>query len=133
MENKMTGMLSLTRAAKLIGVARAELQKKIQCGEMASHDGMVSIETLLRCYPDAQLEDSAESRRVAQIKERAFGKRVFERALPDVEVLAARITELSKTLARSANPARQPALCDGHDKETARGLPDSNLDRLWRR
>lgn len=103
----MTGMLSLTRAAKLIGVARSELQKKIQCGEMVSHDGMVDIGTLLRNYPDAQLEDSAESRRVAQIKERAFGKRVFERALPDAEVLAARITELSKSLARSEGQLKQ--------------------------
>ena len=103
----MSEMLSLTRAAKLIGVARAELQKKIRCGEMASHDGMVSIEALLGCYPDAQLEDSAESRRVAQIKERAFGKRVFERALPDAEVLAARVTELSKTLANSQAQLKQ--------------------------
>ena len=103
----MNEMLSLTRAARLIGVGRAELQKKIKRGEMLSHDGMVSIENLLICYPDAQLEDSAESRRVAQIKERAFGKRVFERALPDAEVLAARITELSKALANSQGQIKQ--------------------------
>lgn len=103
----MTEMLSLTRAARLLGVTRAELQKKIRCGEMISHDGMVNVENLLACYPDAQLEDTAESRRVAQIKERAFGKRVFERALPDAEVLAARITELSKTLANSQRQVKQ--------------------------
>ncbi|MGB8518106.1 MAG: 2Fe-2S iron-sulfur cluster-binding protein, partial [Gallionella sp.] len=97
----MSEMLSLTRAAKLVGVTRTELQKKIQYGEMISHDGMISVASLLACYPDAQLEDNVEFRRVAQIKERAFGKRVFERALPDAETLAARITELSKTLARS--------------------------------
>ena len=95
----MSEMLSLTRAARLIGVTRTEFQKKIRSGELISHDGMVTVENLLNCYPDAQLEDTAESRRVAQIKERAFGKRVFERALPDAEVLAARVTELSKTLA----------------------------------
>ncbi len=103
----MNEMLSLTRAARLIGVTRAELQKKIQYGEMISHDGMVSAENLLQCYPDAQLEDTAEARRVAQIKERAFGKRVFERALPDAEVLAARITELGKTLANSQEQVKQ--------------------------
>jgi CDP-4-dehydro-6-deoxyglucose reductase len=97
----MSEMLSLTRAARLIGVTRTEFQKKIQSGELISQDGMVTIDSLLRCYPDAQLEDTAEVRRVAQIKERAFGKRVFERALPDPEVLAARVTELSKTLANS--------------------------------
>lgn len=103
----MSETLSLTRAARLIGVTRAELQKKIQRGEMISHDGMVSVENLLACYPDAQLEDTAESRRVAQIKERAFGKRVFERALPDAEVLAVRITELSRTLANSQGQVKQ--------------------------
>ncbi len=103
----MSETLSLTRAARLIGVTRAELQKKIQRGEMISHDGMVSIENLLACYPDAQLEDTAESRRIAQIKERAFGKRVFERALPDAEVLAARVTELSRTLANSQGQVKQ--------------------------
>lgn len=103
----MSETLSLTRAARLIGVTRAELQNKIQRGEMISHDGMVTVENLLACYPDAQLEDTAESRRVAQIKERAFGKRVFERALPEPEVLAARITELSKTLASSQGQVKQ--------------------------
>jgi len=103
----MSDKLTLTRAARLIGVTRAELQKKIQHGEMLSHDGLVSVENLLGCYPDAQLEDTAESLRVAQIKERAFGKRVFERALPDAEVLAARITELSKTLANSQGQVKQ--------------------------
>lgn len=97
----MTGSLSLTRAARLIGVTRAELQRRIKLGEMASHDGMIPIGDLLACYPDAQLEDTAETERIAQIKERAFGKRVFERALPEPEVLAARITELGKTLAGS--------------------------------
>ena len=97
----MSDVLSLTRAARLIGVTRAELQKKIQCGEMISHDGTVTVGNLLACYPDAQLEDDAETRRIAEIKERAFGKRVLERSLPEPEVLAARIIELSKTLAHS--------------------------------
>lgn len=97
----MPESLSLTRAARLIGVARAELQRRIKHGEMVAHDGMVTVGELLACYPDAQLEDTAETRRIAQIKERAFGKRVFERVLPEPEVLAARITELGKTLATS--------------------------------
>jgi CDP-4-dehydro-6-deoxyglucose reductase len=97
----MPRSLSLTRAARLIGVTRTELQSRIKCGEMVAHDGMVTVGELLACYPDAQLEDTAETQRIAQIKERAFGKRVFERALPEPEVLAARLTELGKTLATS--------------------------------
>jgi CDP-4-dehydro-6-deoxyglucose reductase len=103
----MSELLSLTRAARLVGVNRAALQKKIQCGEMTSFDGMVSADALLSCFPDAQLEENAELARVLQIKERAFGKRVFERALPDAEVLAVRITELSTTLAGSQAQVKQ--------------------------
>jgi CDP-4-dehydro-6-deoxyglucose reductase len=103
----MSNLLSLTRAARLVGVTRVVLQKKIQSGEMASYDGMVSIDSLLSCYPDAQLEDTVEIERISRIKETAFGKRVFERALPDAEVLAARVTELGKTLANSQSQLKQ--------------------------
>ena len=103
----MSEMLSITRAARLVGVARTELQKKIQRGEMISHDGMISVASLLECYPHAELEDTAELQRITQIKERSFGKRVFERALPDAEVLAARITELGKTLTLSQEQVKK--------------------------
>lgn len=103
----MSDVLSLTRAARLVGVTRAELQRRIQSGEMPSHDGTVDVASLLACYPDAQLEDDAESRRVAEIKERAFGKRILERVLPDAEVLAARLTELGRELAINQNQVRQ--------------------------
>jgi CDP-4-dehydro-6-deoxyglucose reductase len=128
----MDASLSLTRAARLIGVTRAELQRRIQRGELVAHDGMVTVANLLACYPDAQLEDTAEARRVAQIKERAFGKRVFERALPEPEVLAARVTELGRMLAGSqAQVARFDALLrDLWDKLAA---IESRLDDEARR
>ena len=97
----MSKLLSLTRAARLVGVNRVVLQKKIQSGELDAHDGMVDVDDLLACYPDAEIEDTVEIQRISRIKEQAFGKRIFERALPDAEVLAARVTELSKTLDRS--------------------------------
>ncbi len=103
----MNDLLSLTRAARLVGVPRVVLQKKIQCGELVSFDGMVSVENLLSCYPDAQLEDTVEIKRIAQIRERSFGKRVFERALPDAEVLATRVTDLSKELANSQSQLKK--------------------------
>ncbi|MCX7192950.1 MAG: 2Fe-2S iron-sulfur cluster-binding protein [Proteobacteria bacterium] len=103
----MNDLLSLTRAARLVGVPRVVLQKKIQCGEMVSFDGMVSVDSLFACFPDVQIEDTVEIERISQIKERAFGKRVFERALPDVEVLAARVTELSQSLAHSQSQVKQ--------------------------
>lgn len=103
----MDHLLSLSRAARLVGVTRGALQKKVQSGEMPSFDGTVKVEDLLTAYPDAQLENNVEFDRVRLIKERAFGKRVFERALPEAEVLAARVTELSTELANSQTQVRQ--------------------------
>ena len=103
----MEHLLSLSRAARLVGVTRGALQKKIQNGEMPSFDGTVKVEDLLASYPDAQLENNVEFDRVRFIKERAFGKRVFERALPEAEVLAARVTELSTELANTQTQVRQ--------------------------
>lgn len=96
----MSQALPLSRAARLVGVPRGFLQKKIKDGELRSIDGMVEPEELLRVFPGVKLEDTAELDRVARIKDRAFGKRIFERVLPDKEVLAARIREIGRELAQ---------------------------------
>ena len=88
----MSQLLSLSRAARLVGVNRSELQKRVKNGELTTFDGMVDVDNLLASFPSAQLEDNTEYSRVTFIKERAFGKRVFERAIPDVETLATRIS-----------------------------------------
>lgn len=98
-------MLSLSRAARLIGVARSELQKKIRQGELPAFDGMVTIEDLVQAYPGAQLEDNSEYHRVQQIKEKAFGKRVLEGIMPAPEVLASRIIELGRELTQNQTQA----------------------------
>lgn len=104
-------LITLSRAARLIGVIRSELQKKVQQGDLHAFDGMVNIDDLLRAYPKAQLEDDVEYRRVSQIKEKAFGKRVFERAMPDVDTLATRVTELSRELAINRIQASSSRFC----------------------
>ncbi len=95
----MRQLLSLSRAARLVGVARGALQQKIRSGELASFDGMVSGGDLLRIYPEIKLESDAGFERVAKIKEEAFGKRVREHLLPDREILAQRLFEQSRELA----------------------------------
>ncbi|MDP2879527.1 MAG: 2Fe-2S iron-sulfur cluster-binding protein, partial [Sulfuricella sp.] len=93
----MSQLLNLSRAARLVGVTRVVLQKKIKDGVLASFDGMVAAGELLRVYPDIQFEDNTFFERMAQTKEIAFGVRAFER-LPNKEVLAARLTGLGKEL-----------------------------------
>ncbi len=97
----MSQLLSLSRAARLVGVNRSELQKRVKQGELHAFDGMITIDNLLASYPSVQLEDNTEYSRVLFIKERAFGKRVFERVMPDVETLSTRINVLSKELTLS--------------------------------
>ncbi len=95
----MPQLLTLSRAARLIGTTRGALQKRIQDGELASQDGMVSTEDLLHAFPDLRLEEDAVFERVTRIKEEAFGRRVGERMLPDQRVLAERLFEQSRELA----------------------------------
>lgn len=95
----MTQMLSISRAAQLIGVTRGALQKRVRDGELASFDGMVTTEELLRVFPDVQLEDCGALEQVTQIKEKAFAKRVRERVLPSQEVLSQRLFTQGEELA----------------------------------
>ena len=94
----MSKLLTLSRAAQLIGVSRGTLQKRIREGELPAHDGMVSTVDLLSVYPDFDLEESGAFERVTKIKEQAFGRRVMERVLPRSEVLAQRLFAQSQEL-----------------------------------
>ena len=91
-------LLTLSRAARLLGTTRGALQKKVQDGVLAAMDGMVSTEDLQRAFPDARLEQDEMFERVSKIKEEAFGRRVRERMLPDQQVLAERLFEQSREL-----------------------------------
>lgn len=95
----MSHMLTISRAAHLLGVTRGALQQRIRAGELEAHDGLVSTEALLRLYPDIDLEESGAFERVTRIKEQSFGRRVRERMLPSQEILAQRLVEQSEELA----------------------------------
>ena len=95
----MSHYLPLSRVARLVGQPRSEIQRMIHNDQLVTFDGMVDMNELLRVFPDVRWEDDGEFRRVQEIKEKAFGKRVFERALPDKEVLAERLFELGKEFA----------------------------------
>jgi CDP-4-dehydro-6-deoxyglucose reductase len=95
----MPHLLPLSRVARLVGESRATLQRMIKQGEIATFDGQVDLEELLRVFPDIRWEDDGEYSRVEEIKRKAFGKRLMERVLPDKEVLAERLFELGKEFA----------------------------------
>lgn len=106
-------LLTLTRAARLVGVSRGALQKKIKNGQLPAFEGMVRPEDLLRAYPEVPLDDGAGLERFTRLKDEAFAHRVRERLLPEPEVLAERLSGLGKELARTrAQVERYKAITD---------------------
>jgi CDP-4-dehydro-6-deoxyglucose reductase len=97
----MAHLLTVSRAARLVGVSRGTLQQRIKDGELTTFEGHIVADDLLRLYPNTQLHDQQELDRVEHIKETAFAKRIRERVLPDAETLAARVQALGIELART--------------------------------
>ena len=90
----MSHLLPLSRVARLVGQSRHVLQEMVRNDTLATFDGMVELDELLRAFPEVKWDDDAEFRRVNEIKDKAFAKRVRERALPDKDVLTARLNEM---------------------------------------
>lgn len=94
--------LSLSRAARLAGITRGELQARIRRGEVATFEGSVAVNDLLRLYPSISLRDDDAIQRVERIKAEAqprLGTSTGETALPDPQVLMSRLHGLSQSLA----------------------------------
>jgi CDP-4-dehydro-6-deoxyglucose reductase len=90
--------LPVFRAARLVGVSRSTLQKRIQQEDIETFEGEISIADLLRLYPGVNLSKDSEYERVQNIKETAFSRRLAEAVLPDAETLASRVSELGRAL-----------------------------------
>ncbi|MDH5408097.1 MAG: 2Fe-2S iron-sulfur cluster-binding protein [Gammaproteobacteria bacterium] len=96
----MTTLLSLSRAARLVGQSRGKLQKQVQNGELTSFEGKVSMTELTQLYPQAHVEDNTMLEKVEEIIERArFKARNRIPSSLDQETLTARVSLLSDELA----------------------------------
>ena len=95
----MTQWLTLSRAAHLLGISRASLQKRIRDGELPSFDGMVDAADLLRAWPTLDLESLGSFEKTRAIREDAFARRLRERVLPSQETLAQRLFVQGQELA----------------------------------
>ena len=129
----MDRYLSLSRAARLVGIKRGTLQKRIQAGEILTFEGMLFVDDLLKVYPQTQLEDNTMIERSATIKEQAVGKYVHELSiLPNAEVLAARVHHLSNELFESKALAKKYITIAENLQEKIQQLTDddSNLSDI---
>jgi CDP-4-dehydro-6-deoxyglucose reductase len=137
----MSRLLTLTRAARLVGVTRGALQKKIVAGELATFEGMVTPEDLLRAYPNTRFDDNTAMERFTQIKDNAFTLRVRERILPDMDALLARLTTLGAELSQLKSQlsryqellARLDEHLAGMEQNDARLTPAFSALRAWMR
>lgn len=104
----MDRYLSLSRSARLVGVKRGTLQKRIQAGEIVTFEGMLFVDDLLKAYPETQLEDNTMIERSKANIDNAVGKYVHELSvLPSTEVLAARVSKLNHELVDSKALAKK--------------------------
>lgn len=91
--------LSLSRAARLAGVTRSELQRRIRRGEIATFEGSVAVEDLLRAYPRVSLHDDAALERVQHIKDTALPRTGgTDAVLPSPQVLIGRLRAMGDQL-----------------------------------
>ncbi len=104
----MPRLITLSRAARLVGVKRGTLQNKIQQGELRTFEGELLLSDLLHAYPQTEVEDSTMLERVETIMEQAVNK--IYRApsdKPSSDTLAARILSLGQELAKARQEARR--------------------------
>lgn len=99
----MDRLLTVSRAARLVGVSRGTLQKQIQDGELPSFEGMVRLDDLNQAYPNVEVEDNTMLEKIEHIidnaLQRARGDKLRKLLTPDLGTLAARVSQLSKELA----------------------------------
>ena len=120
----MPRLITLSRAARLVGVKRGTLQEKIQQGELRTFEGELLLADLLHAYPQTQVEDTTMLERVGHIMEQAVNKIVRpDEDMPDYNTLAARILSLGRELAQ-AQAGRPPLPRTGR-------RPAAEAGRTW--
>ena len=107
----MSRFVSLSRAAKLVGISRGALQKKIHNLELKSFEGQVNLDDIEKIYPDAQIEDNHIIEDLEKIVElalkRARGEKLAKLLSPDSHTLAARLHVVSKEYSHSKEQLKQ--------------------------
>ena len=98
----MPQLLSLSRAARLAGVSRGQLQKQIREQGIETFEGEIAVSDLVRAYPDLDIEHDPVLERLERIKASTRPKsRYTDHWIPEPEVLMARLQDFKQVLART--------------------------------
>jgi len=95
----MAQLIPLSRLARLVGKPRSLLQRMAQSGELETFDGHVSLEEVLRHFPDVRLENDKELARVQEIMDKALTKQPSREELPTAAILNERLRALGRDFA----------------------------------
>lgn len=106
----MPRLVSLSRAAKLVGLSRGALQKRVHDLELESFEGQVNLDDIEKLFPDAELEDNHIiedlEKIVEQALKRAHGAKLAKLLSPDSYTLTARLKFITKEHARSKSQVK---------------------------
>jgi hypothetical protein len=110
--------LSLSQAARMVGVPRKVLQQQIQQGDLSTFEGHLRMSELLKLYPDTVPDNSGMVEKVRRIRQAAVLKGTGD-GRPDAEHLAAEVHRLKIQISML------------HDQvESYRDLSDEMAERL---
>ena len=100
--------LSLSQAARLIGVKRTDVQKKIQENKLKVMEGTVVLSELKKAFPDAQYEDNTMLEKMEKYMQEAVHKMAQnEREGAQIDALSRRLVMINKELVSERNRADQ--------------------------
>ena len=100
--------LSLSQAARLIGVKRKDVQQKIQQNKLRAMEGYVLLSDLKKAFPDASYEDNTMLEKMEKFMQDAVHKMAqSEREGAQLDALSRRLFKLNTELADEKNRAQQ--------------------------
>jgi len=107
--------LSLSQAARLIGVKRGDIQKKIQENKLVVMEGTVELSDLKKAFPEAAYEDNSMLEKMEKFMQDAVHKMAqSEREGAHIDALSRRIMKVNNELAAERSRAQQmEELIDG--------------------
>ena len=98
----MAKLLSVSRAARLAGVSRGELQKRIREEKVETFEGELTVELLLQLYPHIDLDADPMLEKVRAIRSEAKPKSHYSDGwMPDPEILMKRLKEFQHVLVQT--------------------------------
>jgi CDP-4-dehydro-6-deoxyglucose reductase len=97
-DQMMAKLVSVAKAARILGISRARMQQLIRNGDLETFEGQVEVDKLRSKFPRLAFNESPDLERANIIKDSAYGERIQNLVQPPTDVLQAKIRRLSVDL-----------------------------------